>query len=215
MFITQYLLSFVTVIADYRIYPYIKFPDPVIDIKDALVWVVSNVDQINQDEAVKADVSRIFLMGHSAGGAIVSSLFLIPELVPSALRERVAGLVLSAGAYDYRGAPVLPPAIIQAYYGATDEEIRQTEPLGLLENAPADILNAYPPVLAVIGELDFPPIIVAHGNFVAALKERISSPVDVLVMEGHNHISPFNSLSSGEGEQWGLDVVEWLKAKLN
>lgn len=202
-------------IADYRIYPDIKFPDPIVDIKNALAWVVSNVDEVNQDETVEADVSRIFLMGHSAGGAIVSSLFLIPELVPSALRARVVGLVLNAGAYDYRGAPILPPPILQAYHGATDEDVRKTEPLGLLENAPADVLSTYPPVLAVIGEFDFPPIIVAHGRFVPALKERVSSPVDVLVMEGHNHISPYNSLFSGEGEQWGLDVVEWLKAKLN
>ena len=153
-------------------------------------------------------------MGHSAGAAIVSLMVLIPDMLSSPLRERIVGLVLNAGAYDYRGAPMLPPPVVSEYHGGTDGDLRKTEPLGLLENAPADILNVFPPILAVIGELDFPPIVVSHGNFVTTLKKRVSSSVDTLVMEGHNHISPHNSLCSGEGEQWGLDVVSWLQSKL-
>ncbi|KAF7789149.1 hypothetical protein EIP86_000086 [Pleurotus ostreatoroseus] len=207
--------GFVTVVADYRLFPAIKFPDPIVDIRDALAWMVANIDEVNEGASVQGDASRIFVLGHSAGGAIVSSLVLIPDLVPSALRKRIAGVVLHAGGYDFRGVPMLPPPILRGYHGETDDEVRKTEPLGLLENAPAEVLSNLPPILAVIGELDFPPVIVSHGTFVKTLREKVASPVDVLVLEGHNHSSPYNSLLSGEGEQWGLNVVKWLKARLD
>ncbi|KAJ3552161.1 hypothetical protein NM688_g4298 [Phlebia brevispora] len=206
--------GFVTVVANYRVFPGIQFPDPAIDLKDATAWVVTNIDEVNQDADVKADVSKIFLMGHSAGASTVITLLLVPGLIPTNLRERIAGLVLNAGVYDFRGVPSLAPHVISGYFGATPEEVRKTEPLGLLESAPADVLVGFPPVLAVIGEYDFPPIVTSHGGFVPVLKDKIDSSVEELVMKGHNHISAYDCLSSGVGEDWGLSAVEWLKSKV-
>ncbi|KAJ3552158.1 hypothetical protein NM688_g4300 [Phlebia brevispora] len=204
--------GFVVVIADYRLLPHIKYPDPAIDIRDAVAWVVANNDVVNQDVDVKADVSQIFLMGHSAGATTVSTLILLPDLLSNDLRQRISGVIFNAGAYEFRGAPALLPKMLRGYYG-TDEELRKREPLGLLENAPIDMLDNFPPVLVVIAEFDFPPLVVSYEKMAMMLKAKLTSGVDELLMKGHNHVSPYNSLFSGEGEEWGLDVVEWLKAK--
>ncbi|KAJ3552160.1 hypothetical protein NM688_g4299 [Phlebia brevispora] len=206
--------GFVTVIADYRLFPGIKFPDPATDIKDALEWIVINIDKVHQSTPVKADASQIFLMGHSAGATTVATLMLTPELLPYDVRKRIVAVVLNAGVYDLRGEQTFHPLVVREYYGATQALLRRREPLGLLENAPPDVLEGFPPVLAVLAEFDFQPIIVAHKTFVAALKDRIEAPVEELIMKGHNHMSPYNCLFSGEGEQWALDSVAWLKSKI-
>ncbi|KAJ3552149.1 hypothetical protein NM688_g4304 [Phlebia brevispora] len=204
--------GFVVVIADYRLLPAIKYPDPVVDIRDAVAWVAANADLVNQDVEVKADLSQIFLLGHSMGATSVATLVLEPVLLPYDLRRRISGVVLSAGAYDLHSSPALVPKPLHDYYG-TDEELLKREPIGLLGDVPVDILNNFPPVLAIIGEFDFPPIIPSHEKIISVLKAKITSGVDELVMKGHSHVSPPNSLFSGEGEEWGLDVVAWLKAK--
>lgn len=153
-------------------------------------------------------------MGHSAGAAIVATMVLAPELLPASLRERIKGLVLNAGTYDFRKTPSLNPLFIREFYGP-EEEVRKKEPLGLLENAPSDILQSFPPMLAIIAEHDFPPIVVSCQDSIQVVNEKVSSPVQELVMKGHNHVSPYNSLYSGEGEDWGLEVVQWLKSKAN
>ncbi|KAJ3552159.1 hypothetical protein NM688_g4297 [Phlebia brevispora] len=211
--------GFVTVIADYRLFPQIKFPDPAIDVRDALAWLVRHVDTVNRDVDVKADVSRIFLMGHSAGATTVATLMLAPGVLPTNLRQRILSVVLNAGVYDFRDTPALPLTVVRGYFGATEAEVRKTEPLGLLENASRDILTDFPPVYALIAEHDYPPIVMSHRKFVSALKERMKSSVEELVLTGHNHVSSNNSLFSGLAEAYFaratlqtlyLDLGTWI-----
>ena len=34
--------------------------------------------------------------------------------------------------------------------------------------------------------------------------------VDELILEGHDHPSQVFSLSSGTGEEWGCEIVQWM-----
>ena len=83
----------VTVVADYRLYPEVRYPGFVEDAAAAAAWVATNI------AAFGGDPARLHLMGHSAGAHIALMLalnrgFLGPD-VP------VAGAIGLAGPYDF------------------------------------------------------------------------------------------------------------------
>ncbi len=89
--------GFVTVIADYRKYPQVKFPAFVEDAADAAAWVHGNIAEYG------GDPGNIFLIGHSAGAHISMLAALDPQWlarkdIDSSIIKGVIGL---AGPYDF------------------------------------------------------------------------------------------------------------------
>lgn len=89
--------GFVTVIADYRKAPSVRFPAFVQDTASAIAWVHANIAQYD------GDADRIFVMGHSAGAHIAMMTALDPQwlaannLVPNVIK----GVIGLAGPYDF------------------------------------------------------------------------------------------------------------------
>ena len=89
--------GFVTVIADYRKYPDVKFPAFVEDTADAIAWTHTNIAKHN------GDPQRIFLMGHSAG----AHLSMLAALDPKWLARKnldskfIKGVIGLAGPFDF------------------------------------------------------------------------------------------------------------------
>jgi acetyl esterase/lipase len=85
-----------TVIADYRLFPEVKFPAFVEDTARAYAWVSANL-------ASAAGKRRpIFLIGHSAGAYIAAMLALDERYLTAAgVTERPAGLIGLAGPYAF------------------------------------------------------------------------------------------------------------------
>lgn len=88
--------GFVVVIADYRLYPQVKYPDFLDDNAQALKWVQDNIATYG------GDTNRLFIAGHSAGAynAVMLALdgsFLNAYHVTMPIRA-VAGL---SGPYDF------------------------------------------------------------------------------------------------------------------
>ena len=158
------------------------------------------------------DVEKIFLLGHSAGAAHLASLITSPTILSQDNRNRIKGLILLAGAYSY---PLEDPStaphleVLRQYFG-TDEALRKNEPLALVANADEAIIKGIPPVLVLKDEWEPPNVERDHGLFVSALKAR-GVIVEEHELKGHNHISPGVALSSGEGEEWGKLVSEWVR----
>lgn len=200
----------VTIIADYRLYPHIKFPDPAVDIKDAFAFVVQHADEINADAPVQADVDNVYLLGHSAGAAIVSTMVLLPGFLSDDLRVRVRGLVLQGGAYHYRSGEPLTPAV--ASYYDTDEGRRNNEPLALLEQAPDHLIGALPPNIMMSKSENEPKTIATMtDDFRTTLSGRLGHQVPLQVMKGHVHVSPYFSLFCGGGDDWAHELSSWIK----
>lgn len=89
--------GFVTVIADYRKYPEVKFPVFIQDSAQSLAWVSDNIEKYGGNE------SRIHLAGHSAGAHIASLLATDPRYLKAEGKSRsiiydFAGL---AGPYSF------------------------------------------------------------------------------------------------------------------
>jgi acetyl esterase/lipase len=103
--------GFIAVIADYRLYPQVRFPAFLEDAARAVAWTSAHVDELGGDRR------RLYLMGHSAGAYIAAMLTLdyrwldADGLDP---RRAIAGTVGLAGPYDFLP---LRSATLKAIFG--------------------------------------------------------------------------------------------------
>jgi len=89
--------GFVTVIADYRLYPEVKFPDFLYDSAQAFAWARKNIASYG------GDPQRMFLAGHSAGAYNAAMLAYNPDYLKGVGVElsAVKGFIGLAGPYDF------------------------------------------------------------------------------------------------------------------
>jgi len=90
-------LGYVAVLANYRLYPEVKFPAFVSDAARSIAWVRRNAARY------KIGAERIYLMGHSAGAHIAMLLALDPRYLESAgvPRKSIRGAIGLAGPYSF------------------------------------------------------------------------------------------------------------------
>ena len=86
-----------TLVADYRLYPEVRYPDFLRDSALALAWGLDQAARLGGDPA------RLFVMGHSAGGYNAAMLALDPRwLAATGHRpQELAGWIGLAGPYDF------------------------------------------------------------------------------------------------------------------
>ncbi len=154
LFLGEALASrgFVVAIADYRIYPEVKYPDFLEDGATAARWTFAHIAQYGGDPA------RVSLMGHSAGAYNAMMLALDPEwLGPE--RARIRSVVGLAGPYDF--LPLTDPTL-KIIFG-TANDLTRTQPIVYAD-------GTAPPSLLVTGRLD---TVVSPGN-VTRLAARLT-----------------------------------------
>ena len=86
-----------TLVADYRLYPQVRYPDFLLDSALAVAYALDRATQLG------ADARRVFVMGHSAGGYNAAMLALDARWLNAtghAPRE-LAGWIGLAGPYDF------------------------------------------------------------------------------------------------------------------
>ena len=128
--------GFVTVLADYRLYPEVKFPDFLNDSARAFAWVEKNIARFG------GDPRRIVLAGHSAGAYNAAMLAFNPAYLRAAGADpaSVKAFVGLAGPYDFMP---LTGAITKAVFGFPDTPAA-TQPINFI---PAADGTRPPPVL--------------------------------------------------------------------
>ncbi len=85
----------VAMVADYRLYPDVRFPDFIGDGAKAVRWARRNAVEFG------ADPGLIFLIGHSAGAYIAAMLTLDRQWLDAPSQAALAGTVGLAGPYDF------------------------------------------------------------------------------------------------------------------
>jgi len=87
----------VAVIADYRLYPEVRFPGFVEDAARAVAWALANATSVG------GDPERLFVMGHSAGAYNAAMVALDSRYLSEAGVQpgAVKGLIGLAGPYDF------------------------------------------------------------------------------------------------------------------
>ncbi|KAH9895850.1 alpha/beta-hydrolase [Cubamyces lactineus] len=206
-----------TVIPDYRLLPEGKFPQQAEDIRDVLAWFLSNTSQVAaaSPSAPNLTNSAVFVMGHSAGANIITTLYLLPSVLPldSPIRAATRGLIPQGGAYVFDfSRPIGPPGMLETLYGSQERTLEMM-PISLVTKASDELVQSLPDILAFASEREPPVLREGCDEFAKRLEGR-GRQVRYETMKGHNHISPHWALCSGEGEDWGIQVAEWIKSKV-
>lgn len=127
------------VIADYRVYPEVVFPDFIEDAAAAVAWTKANIDSFG------ADPDQLFIAGHSAGAHIASMLVLNDEYLKkyALTPDDVIGMIGLAGPYDFLP---LKSDTLKTIFGP--EDLRwQSQPINFVQ-------GDNPPMLLMVGERD-------------------------------------------------------------
>lgn len=121
----------------------IRYPDQEEDVADAVAWVFTHI------AAYGGDPGRIVLMGHSAGGHLVSLLATADFLLPARgiATNRLKGIIsLDAGGYDLVSQSRLPllKKLYENAFGSNPDTLRKASPLFQIRPP-----GKYPPFLVV------------------------------------------------------------------
>ena len=164
--------GFITVVPDYRLYPAVQFPDFLQDCAQAVSWTLARAGGLG------GDLSRVSVVGHSAGAYNAAMLGLDPSLLGAAgvRRSDLAGVVGIAGPYDF--LPITDPDVIPVFASVGDGAACQ--PVSYVD-------GRNPPMLLLAGSADET---VAPRN-AAALASRIQmagGPVRTILYPGLGHV---------------------------
>jgi acetyl esterase/lipase len=185
--------GFVVVIADYRLYPEVRYPDFLEDCAQALKWVQDNIATYG------GDTDRLFLAGHSAGAynAVMLALdnsFFHDNGVTMAVRA-VAAL---SGPYDFY--PFEYDEVRNTFGAAKSPE--GTQPINLV--TPED-----PPMFLAAGTHD--PIVRIQNSQNLARKLRAAGDwVTEKYYDGFGHMEPV--LAIGAMWRWRMPVLDDMVA---
>jgi acetyl esterase/lipase len=170
----------VTLVADYRLYPQVKYPAFVEDGAAALAWARRHAGEHG------GDPERIFVAGHSAGAFIAVMLASEPDFLRRAGGDLswIRGVIGIAGPYDF--LPLREPATIDIFHGANN---RDAMPVNHLD-------GRRPPMLLAWGTGDRTVGAVNIDRMEAKLKS-LDSPVETHRYPGASHIGIILSLAHG------------------
>jgi acetyl esterase/lipase len=166
------------VIPSYRLSPKVQHPAHAEDVAKAFAWTHENVARYG------GNPDRIFAMGHSAGGHLVSLIATDPiylkaeKLTPDAVR----GVVAISGVYRiYHDVPLFNPI-----FGKDEEVCRKASPIN-------HISGNHPPFLIAYGDKDFDHLDQMAIDLNAAL-EKSHSPTTLMKLANRNHYTIITSV---------------------
>jgi len=170
--------GFVVAIADYQLYPSVRFP--------AFVEDGANAFRFVHDRArlYGGDPTRIFLAGHSAGAYNAILLASDPHYLKDAGADvsSVRGAIGLAGPYDF--LPLTDPKLIDMFGGASRME---TQPIHFID-------GKRPPMFLATGS-DDETVRPRNTLNMAARLQDLGSPVQQKVYPGVGHVGLLLSLT--------------------
>jgi acetyl esterase/lipase len=174
----------VGVAINYRLAPEFQYPAGAEDVGRAVQWLRDHAREFGGDPA------RIFLWGHSAGGAHVA------DYLVRTPRPNVAGAILLS--------PVLAAVPTwKSYYG--EDETRYTSMSSLPK-----LGNVSLPMLVAWAELD-PPDFVPDTEKLVAARKAATKPTVSLRLPNHSHLSEAYAVGTAD-ESLTAPILNFIKA---
>lgn len=140
LFVGQALAArgIVTILADYRLYPDVRYPSFLKDGAKAVRWVRDNIADHG------GDPGQIYLIGHSAGAYIAAMLALNADYLAAEdmMPRDLAGVIGLAGPYDF--LPIKDPQVKEIFQS---EDMAETQPISYAQ-------EQSPPLLLLTGDDD-------------------------------------------------------------
>jgi acetyl esterase/lipase len=184
---------------NYRLSPKATFPDHIVDVKRALVWIREHAEEFG------IDPDFIAVTGGSAGGhlAALTALSQNDPMYQPGFEEgdtRVSAAVPFYGVYDFldrhgiRGSQSMTPFLAKSVLKCRPEENRELwDAASPLSRVSTDA----PPFLIVQGTHDSLVFVEEARVFVEALREKSQNPVVYLELDGAQHaFETFHSVRS-------------------
>ncbi len=164
--------GFTVVIADYRLYPKVRFPVFVEDSAQALAWTWGQLDRWSVQD------NGVFVVGHSAGAHIASLLALDTRFLAQydLKPEQLAGVV-----------GLSTPADFAATLGAKYRPIF-TDEAGLQAAQPIRYVSAKTPPILLIHGLDDGLVYPSNTKSLAQLLQAAGAPVEVEFYADMGHV---------------------------
>ena len=196
--------GFVAVVADYRLYPEVKYPDFLADCAAAFAWTQVNIGRYGGDPA------RMFLAGHSSGAYNAAMLAFAPSYLKAAGSEvsAVKGLIGLAGPYDFLP---LTGATPQAVFGYPDTS-PLTQPINHVANAPGARL---PPTLLLTAPGDT-VVLPRNSEHLAARLRAAGGLVQEVSYPGLDHPRMVGALAAPLRQYLGPvldDIAKFIRAR--
>jgi len=170
----------VTVVADYRLYPQVKYPAFAQDAARALAWVHAHAREHGGDPA------RIFVSGHSAGAYNAVMLASEPNFIESVggTLDWIRGVIGIAGPYDF--LPLTDPDYIDMFHGANNQDAMPVN----------HVDGKRPPMLLATGS-DDGTVLPRNSDRMAARLKAHGNDVQVIKYPGVGHVGIILSLAPG------------------
>lgn len=170
----------ITAVADYRLYPQVKYPKFVEDAATALAFIYDHVARFG------GDPNAIFLAGHSAGAFNAVMLASEPGFIAAkgGSLAWIRGVIGIAGPYNF--LPMKDPIYVDMFHGSNN---RDSMPVYHVD-------GPRPPMLLVSGSND-KIVGISNTNDMAERLKRFGNEVTVLIYEGVGHIGVIVSLIRG------------------
>ena len=169
-------VGIIVAVADYRLYPEVKYPAFVEDGAAAFHFV--------HDEIARhgGDPTRIFVSGHSAGAFIAAMLACNPAFGVD--RTWMRGVIGIAGAYDF--LPLYDPVLIDIFGG---DRVMATQPIKYAR-------NPSPPMLLAHGTKDRTAGAGNSRRMAKRLREA-GNEVELIEYPGVTHLGVMRALAPG------------------
>lgn len=172
--------GYIVVIADYRIYPQVMFPDFLHDSANAFKFVHDHI------AGYGGDTDRLFLAGHSAGAYNAMMLTVDHRYLreAGARPESIRGTIGISGPYDF--LPLTDDTLIEIFSTASD--MRRTQPITYVDK------KRYPPIFLATGDSD-EDVLPRNSIILATRLKQLGSPVQTHFYPNIDHIDIMLSLA--------------------
>ncbi len=188
--------GFMGVNVEYRLAPQTQFPGAVEDVAAAMRWVQAHAGQQG------GDISRVLLMGHSAGGTHVASYVFDPLL--GYLGRHVNAVVLLSARLMADVLPENPNAQgVRAYFGDDPSSYATRSPMAYAA------CNRVP-VLIVNAQYENPLLDVYGLEFAFRIANARRCAPHYISARRHNHVSIVAHFNTAE-EKLGRDIVGFFE----
>lgn len=191
-------------LASYRLSPEVKHPEHAKDVARAFAWLHANVAKHG------GSAEKLFLMGHSAGGHLVSLLALDPSYLDELKVPpgSIKGVVPMSGVYavmalppDGKGAlKILPDA-----FGSDPELCRRASPV-------THVRNAACPFLVITETDDNLRVRPSMGLLKLAVQKEKVEGFEFVDAEGRDHFSIIVKMMGAGEDPYRERILDFVKA---
>jgi acetyl esterase/lipase len=181
---------------EYRQAPEFKFPSGTDDMRLAIEWTRKNIARFG------GNPDRIFLAGHSAGGAHAGSYAYDRRFQPAS-GPGIVGLIILSGRVRAENLPDNPNARkVEAYYG-TDNSV--FDDCSMVSHVSKDSV----PTMIGIAEYENPLIDVHCAELFHKLAQAKRRAPRIVRLAGHNHTSLIAHINTAD-ERLGREMIEFI-----